>query len=61
MRKILFLTQFAIWSNSALADRYGIYDDPEYYGSGGTSIFDILGAIAASIFAFWFLSSSYDE
>lgn len=62
MRKSILPILLVTAPINAFADRYGIYDDPEYYGSGGgTSIFDILGAIAAVIFSFWFLSSSYEE
>lgn len=59
--RFFLIIQFALWSNIAFSGRYGIYDDPEYYGSGGVGIFDVLGAIGATIFSFWFIFSSYNE
>lgn len=62
MKKSILLILIMTVPINCFADRYGIYEDSEYYGSSaGTSIFDILFGIAAIIFSFWFLSSSYDE
>ena len=59
--KNLIITAASIFSPFALADRYGVYDDPEYYGGGGTSLIDGVGAIACTIFAYWYLASSYSQ
>lgn len=58
MSKFFLLIIFLSIPVCSFADRYGIYGD---YSGGGTSIFDILCAIVAIIFSFWFLSSSYEE
>ncbi|MGF1845390.1 hypothetical protein L4C39_19815 [Vibrio clamense] len=61
MKKVVTSVMLSLCSANSFADRYGVYDDPEYHSGGGSGIFSVLGAIASSILAFWFLSSSYKE
>ena len=46
----------------AYADRYGIYDDPELYGSGrGVGIGGFIGSILCIGFSWWFIATSLTE
>ena len=49
------------FSSLAFADRYSIHENDNYSGNSGFDIVSLLGAIACSIFAYWFLANSYAE
>ncbi len=47
-------------ANFSYADRYGVYDDPEFYGSG-SGFFSTIGILILTLMAYGYLYSSFSK